>query len=67
MFFFLTKYILPRIYEDNIGKQLILLFEINVNFSIECSMHDLKQFIYDKFKNLFLFTYIKNINRILNG
>lgn len=65
--FFLTKYILPNINNENIGHTLILLLEINIDFTINCPIHDLKHLIYNKFKNLFLFTYIKNINRILSG
>lgn len=65
--FYTTKYILPNIDSANIGKQLILLFKINIDFTIKCPIHDIKYLIYDKFKNFFLFTYIKHINHILNG
>jgi len=65
--FYATKNILPNISQENIGKHLILLFEINVDFKIKCPKHDLKNLVYNKFKNFFLFTYVKNINRILIG
>jgi hypothetical protein len=65
--FYITKNILPNISQQNIGKHLIFLFEINVDFNITCPKHDLKSLIFEKFKNFFLFTYVKNINRILNG
>lgn len=64
---YITKYILLNIDNESIGKQLILLFEINIDFTIKCPIHDIKYLIYDKFKNFFLFTYIKHINHILNG
>jgi len=32
--FYVTKNILPNISQENIGKHLILLFEINVDFKI---------------------------------
>jgi len=65
--FYVTKNILPNISQENIGKHLILLFEINVDFKIDCPKHDLKNLVYNKFKNFFLFTYVKNINCILIG
>lgn len=64
---YITKYILLNIDNESIGKQLILIFEINIDFTIKCPIHIIKYLIYDKFKNFFLFTYIKHINHILNG
>lgn len=64
---YMTKYILRSIDSQSIGKQLILLFEINIDFTIKCPIHDIKHLIFDKFKNFYLFTYVKNINHILNG
>lgn len=63
--FYLTIHILLNFGQINIGKILILLFEINVEFCITCPKHDLKGVIFEKFKNLF--TYVKNINKIING
>lgn len=64
--FYIKKNILPN-FQAKIGKILILIFEINVEFCITCPKHDLKSVIFEKFKNFFLFTYVKNINKILNG
>lgn len=64
---YVSKYILCNIHEENIGKQLIFMFKININFSLNCPKHDLKNVVFEKFKNFFIFTYLKNINRILNG
>lgn len=42
------------------------MFE-SIDFPLHCPKHNLKIFIYQKIKNLFIFTYVKNINRILKG
>lgn len=63
----LTKFILPKFNEDFIGKQLISLLDVNIEFTLTCPKHELKKFIYEKFKNFFIFTNIKNINNILKG
>jgi len=65
--FYITKNILPNFGQANIGKILILLFEINIEVFTICPKHDLKSIIFEKFKNFFLFTYVKNINKIING
>lgn len=65
--FYITKNILLNFGQANIGKILILLFEINIEVCTICPKHDLKSIIFEKFKNFFLFTYVKNINKIING
>lgn len=64
---YVSNYILCNIHEENIGKQLIFMFEININFSLNCPKHNLKNIVFEKFKNYLIFTYLKNINRILNA
>jgi len=65
--FHITKKMLPNFGQTNIGQILILLFEIIVEFYITCPKHDLKSVIFEKLKNFSLFTYVKNIYKIING
>lgn len=53
------KHILLNINKENTGKHLILIFEINVDFSIKYPKHDLKNLAYDKFINFFLLLMLK--------
>lgn len=43
------------------------LIDTNVDFNFCCTNHNLKQILKTKIINLFLFSWCKNINRILNG
>jgi len=63
---FMTNFILPKLNQYHIGQKLILMFE-SIDFPLHCPKHNLKICIYQKVKNLFIFTYLKNINRILKG
>lgn len=54
--------------DQNLRQKLILLCEINIDFGIfKCKEHNLKNIIIDKVVILYLFTWCKNINRILHG
>lgn len=54
-------------HEHNIAQQLILIIEMNTNIIFTCSYHETKTFLIKKTVYMFLFTYFKNINRILKG
>jgi len=40
---------------------------MNTTYNFECKYHNIKEIIIKKTINMFLFTYFKNINRILRG
>lgn len=65
--FDLSDTILPTIMENDIGKKLIFIFEMNIDTSIFCNKHNLSLILFEKFKNFYLFTLSKNINRVLKG
>jgi len=44
-----------------------IMIDINVDFNFSCTNHNLKQILKTKIIIFFLFTWCKNINRILNG
>lgn len=44
-----------------------IMIDTNVDFNFSCTNHNLKQILKTKIINFFLFTWCKNINRILNG
>lgn len=47
--------------------RLNLLIEANVDFNFSCKTHNLKQILIQKLIAFFLFTWCKNINRVLSG
>jgi len=62
-----SKCINDIFYKQNVARQLILINEINLKPSFTCPDHDVKNFLIQKTVHMFLFTYFKNINRILRG
>jgi len=57
------------IYKNNVGKQLLLLIELHIDFDFSCEIHMLtiKNIIIKYSINLIMFTLCKNMNRILKG
>lgn len=57
------------IYKNNVGKQLLLLIELHIDFDFSCEIHMLtiKNIIIKYSINLTMFTLCKNMNRILKG
>jgi len=53
--------------KPQIFMKLNLLIEANVDFSFSCKSHNLKQMLIQKLIAFFLFTWCKNINRVLSG
>jgi len=51
----------------NIFIKLNLLIEANVDFNFVCKTHNLKQILIQKHVTFFLFTWCKNIDRVLSG
>jgi len=54
-------------HERNLSKQLILINEMNLEFTFTCPDHKIKDILIKKTVHMFLFTYFKNINHILRG
>lgn len=67
IFLVLSQYIPLICHEANIKKKLDLAIELNVEFIVNCGIHNLKQIIKYKTIDFFLFSYIKNVNKLLRG
>lgn len=62
-----TQVINSICYKPHIFKSLHLLIEVNVDFNFLCKIHNLKQMLIKKLISFLLFTWCKNINRVLSG
>lgn len=60
--FNISNIILPTLMENDVGKRLIFLFEINIDIPKCCYNHNLSTILFEKLKNVCLFTLLKNIN-----
>lgn len=65
--FSISNNILPVITEMYVGKKLKFIFEMNIDFPKCCNKHNLSLILFEKFKNFYLYTLSKNINRVLKG
>lgn len=65
--FNISNYILPILMEISIGKKLIFIFELNIDFPKCCNKHNLSSILFEKLKNFYFFTLSKNINKVLKG
>jgi len=59
---------MPNIcYETNLRQKLDFAIELNVQFNFNCKIHNLKEIVKNKVILFFLFSYTKNINKVLKG